>query len=68
MVITLNVQEEFCKMLDDVAALCGRTRSEHMRAAIEHENQRVLEERMVFLSKTLAQESFDECAADGLHE
>jgi len=53
MLLSFRADNAFVSDTDQAAKLMGYKRSEYLRIAVEHENQRVLEKRMVFLSQQL---------------
>ena len=57
MLLSFRAEDAFGDETDQAARLLGRSRSEHLRAAVEQENRRVLEERLVFLSHQLSEVS-----------
>lgn len=69
-ILSFRADDDFAEETDKAAELLGRTRSEHLRIAIDNENRRALEARMAFLSQKLADSSLirelDTAAGDGL--
>jgi len=74
MLMSFRAEDNFANETDKAAQLLGYSRSEYLRLAVEAQNQRVLEERMQFLSKTLSESHLEESAiyddanGDGLDE
>jgi len=72
MLLSFRAEEDFASETDQAANLLGRSRSTHLRIAVENENRRALEERLVFLSQTLSQthlainQEMDATTGDGL--
>jgi predicted transcriptional regulator len=53
--LSVRIDDETEHEIDQAAALLGRTRSEHLRVAIENENRRALETRIQFLARELCE-------------
>jgi len=72
MLLSFRTEEAFASETDKAAGLLGRSRSEHLRIAVENENRRALEARIVFLSQTLSashaamNDEMDGATGDGL--
>jgi len=71
MLLSFRADDAFALDTDNAAKILGRKRSEHLRIAVEHENQRALEQRLVFLSQRLSEthlemnQAMDDSVGDG---
>lgn len=72
MLLSFRAEESFAAETDKAATLLGRSRSQHLRIAVENENRRALEQRLLFLSQKLSGEhlafnqEIDATMGDGL--
>jgi hypothetical protein len=70
--LSFRAPQDFAEQTKALASVFNMTSSDYVREAVREKNERVLKERMVFLSKTLSarhlaeNESMDVATGDGL--
>ena len=70
--LSFRAPQEFVEQTKRLASLFNLPSSEYLREAVREKNERVLKERMVFLSEALAaqnlaeNQAMDEATGDGL--
>jgi predicted transcriptional regulator len=70
--LSFRAPSEFAEQTKALASVFNMTSSDYVREAVREKNERVLKERMVFLSKTLSaqhlaeNQAMDAATGDGL--